>query len=101
MNSKLVIRPAASTDIAEAYSWYEAQRAGLGGEFLDAIEEAMARIAHRPLDFPLILGEARRALVRRFPYSIYFRLRREEARIIGVIHQHRDLRVLRGRARRG
>jgi hypothetical protein len=31
-----------------------------------------------------------RSLVRGFPYSIFFRVRSDEIRILGVIHQHRD-----------
>jgi hypothetical protein len=34
MAAKLVIAPEAEQDIAEAYSWYEGRRAGLGEEFL-------------------------------------------------------------------
>ncbi len=33
MKYRLKFRPEASADIAEAFSWYEQQRAGLGAEF--------------------------------------------------------------------
>ena len=30
----LILRPAAAAEVEEAFSWYEAQRPGLGEEFL-------------------------------------------------------------------
>jgi len=35
---RVVVRPAAASDIEDAYRWYESQRAGLGDEFLAALE---------------------------------------------------------------
>ena len=101
MTIRVVLRPLASRDLEEAYTWYEAQQAGLGREFLDAVEIALARIEERPHGYPVVLQDARRALVSRFPYSIYYRMRGDEARILGVIHQSRAPRAWRSRARRG
>jgi plasmid stabilization system protein ParE len=85
----LNVRPAAARDISEAYAWYERQQEGLGTQFLDAIERSLQRIAEKPELYPLIFRDARRALLRAFPYSIYFRVKGDEVRILGVIHQHR------------
>jgi toxin ParE1/3/4 len=43
----------------------------------------------KPELYPFILRDARRALLRGFPYSVFFRVKGEEVRVIGVIHQHR------------
>jgi plasmid stabilization system protein ParE len=95
----VVVRPAAANDIGDAFDWYEAQRAGLGRQFLDEIEACLGRIAARPEAFPVAMRDARRALVRRFPYSVYFRASDHEVRVLAVIHQSRDPRVWRGRVR--
>ena len=89
MSWTLNVRPAASQDIAAAYRWYERQQKGLGKQFLDAVERAFQRIASKPELYPCILRDARRTLLRGFPYSIFFRVKGAEVRVLGVIHQHR------------
>ncbi|MGE3916079.1 MAG: type II toxin-antitoxin system RelE/ParE family toxin [Hyphomicrobiaceae bacterium] len=99
MTLRISIRPGAARDLATARDWYESERSGLGSEFLDEIEASLTRIAARPLDYAVVLDGTRRALVRRFPYAIYFRVRGDDARILAVLHQARDPRVWRRRAR--
>jgi plasmid stabilization system protein ParE len=94
---KVVIRRDAKSDIDDAHSWYEEQQSGLGSEFLDAVALALTRIAEGPLRFPISEGDARRALVRRFPYSIYFRVRGEDLRVIAVAHQQRNPKLIKRR----
>jgi len=49
MKSKqVVIRSEAESDIRDAYQWYEAQRKGLGENFLLCIEEALSRALRNP-----------------------------------------------------
>ncbi len=45
------IRPEAELDIAIGYDWYEAELPGLGIEFIEALEEAISRIAADPLHY--------------------------------------------------
>jgi toxin ParE1/3/4 len=95
----VVISRGASTDIEEARYWYEAQQAGLGNEFLDALGHAFDRITAGPMKYPVVIKDARRALLPRFPYSIYFRTKDHEIRILAVLHQHRDPKLARQRLR--
>jgi plasmid stabilization system protein ParE len=83
------VRPGAAHDLADAYAWYEARQVGLGSRFLDHIQTALDRIAERPLMFPVVRRDARRAIVPKFPYSIYFRIRGDDVRILAVVHQSR------------
>ena len=46
---------------------------GLSNKFHERLEESLKAIAERPGSFPLIDKRTRRALVKRFPYAIYFR----------------------------
>lgn len=41
----VLLRPAAAADVDEAFLWYERQRAGLGNEFLAALQSALRRRA--------------------------------------------------------
>jgi plasmid stabilization system protein ParE len=70
--------------------FFESRRAGLGGGFLDAIDESVALILTDPPRLPLVEGEVRRQFVRRFPYEIYFRASSDEVRILAVKHHRRE-----------
>ena len=49
MTAELVFAPEAELDIAEAYAWYERRRAGLGEEFLSALDACIESIRRQPL----------------------------------------------------
>ncbi len=80
MTPRLVVRPAAEADIAQAALWYEQRAVGLGAEFLRAVDVALAEIARMPERFPVVHPVCRRALLRRFPYGVYFELTRHRLR---------------------
>ena len=58
----------------ESQHWYEGRRRGLGAEFEEGVAETVSRVAENPSAFQKVRGETRRAVLRRFPYAIYFRL---------------------------
>jgi hypothetical protein len=66
------IRKPAEADIDTAFAWYESQREGLGLEFLTAVEATLALIQRSPDQFPRVHRDVRRALVRRFPYAVFY-----------------------------
>ncbi len=72
MTPRLVLRPQAEAELLDARDWYEAQRPGLGRTFATEVDMVLGRIVQAPLAYPRVQGETRRALVRRFPYAIYF-----------------------------
>lgn len=45
---QVIVRPAAAADIDDAYQWYEAQRPGLGEEFLVALNATRDRVVEQP-----------------------------------------------------
>lgn len=86
--AEVIVRPRAEADIREAALWYESRRPGLGSEFTLRLDALFERIAHGPLQFPEIGSAVRRALLRRFPYAIYFVIAANPV-VIAVLHQHR------------
>jgi toxin ParE1/3/4 len=87
----LIVRPLAEADVQEASDWYEEREPGLGSRFVDEVRDTLVRVRHMPLQFPDIGRGMRRALLRRFPYAIYFILRDENrVAILAVLHQHRN-----------
>ncbi len=90
---RLFVRKAAQSDVAEAFSWYEARRNGLGHEFADEISAIYDTIEEQPLRFPVVLDDIRMAVVHRFPYLIYFVAVPRGISVIAVLHGHRDPQV--------
>jgi plasmid stabilization system protein ParE len=64
-----VLRPAAAADVEEAWLWYEAQREGLGDEFLQVVQEAIESIGTFPESAPPVRPDILRQLLKRFPYG--------------------------------
>jgi len=89
---QIVVRPAAAADIDEAFLWYEGQRLGLGHEFLAAAQTLVDAIAQHPLRYPIARRNTRRALLRRFPYAIYFRIYDEAIVVVACMHGRRNPR---------
>jgi plasmid stabilization system protein ParE len=95
---RLEFRPEASADIAEAFSWYEQQRAGLGAEFESELNRTFGYVTDMPLAGRLVHRAFRRALLHRFPFTVYFTVTDDLVAIRGVLHNRRDPRTWRRRA---
>jgi plasmid stabilization system protein ParE len=95
---RLIIRPAAEADIADAQAWYAERDAALSDRFIDELRATLRRVREMPRQFPEI-GAARRALLHRFSYALYFVLRDDEqAIVIAILHQSRAPRAWKRRA---
>ena len=81
---------AAYNDVESAYVWYERQHAGLGAEFVLAVEAAIAAALAFPDAHPIVHRDARRILVQRFPYCLFYRLDRHGVILIACLHAARD-----------
>jgi len=82
----LRFHPEADFDVLSATMWYEEQRLGLGEQFLDQLSSLLVRVANMPFQFPAIDGPVRRALLRRFPYGVYFDPTGEQVKVLAILH---------------
>jgi len=87
---QVVIRPAAAADIEDAFVWYQEQRAGLGSDFLRTVDDALTAIQRAPYLHPVIHRDTRRALLRRFPYGIYYRVYPDLIVLVACMHGRRN-----------
>lgn len=90
MTAELILSPETEQDLAEAYDWYEAFRVGLGEEFLSSVDACLQGVIRQPALHPFVLENYRRALVRRFPYQVFYEFADETVTIYGVFHTSRD-----------
>jgi plasmid stabilization system protein ParE len=94
----MIIRPEAEADLVTARDWYERQRTGLGAAFLLCVEEVLERIDRTPEIYRVVYHDVRRALTRRFPYAVYYRVVSNDVVVLGTLHTRRDPREWQSRA---
>ena len=90
MIKKILFRKVALVEIDESYRWYENQRQGLGEELILFLEETIEKITRNPDFYPLVHKNVRRAIVRRFPYGIYYIIEKSKLVVIAVFHGSRN-----------
>lgn len=83
------IHPEAETEAREAFRWYLERDATAGAAFLLALDHAIESIAGAPDRFSPHAHGTQRALLRRFPYILYFRRVGAGIQIIAVAHARR------------
>ena len=90
MTAKVVFRPEARAELAEAAEWYRSKSFVVTAGFRDAIRQTITRIAERPHAFYQVLPGIRRALTPQFPYAIFFAEEKDAIVIVAVKHQAQD-----------
>ena len=98
MTLRVVFRLAAKREFDDAADRYDEQRPGLGEEFILEIDQAVTNAAAAPERYPIVFDDVRRAVARRFPFSVYFRVRRESMVVLSVFHGRRNPAIWQRRA---
>jgi plasmid stabilization system protein ParE len=81
--------PEAVEDLLESQRWYRQRDPALALDFADAFAAAVERIRRDPRSFPLIHGQFRRLVLKRFPYAVYFRGQGDDILVI-ALHGRQD-----------
>lgn len=68
----VIFTQAARAELIAAQDWYEREATGLGRRFQQAIDALVVRMSENSRQFPTVFKNLRRALLRRFPYSLFF-----------------------------
>jgi plasmid stabilization system protein ParE len=82
----LTVLATAAFEMDAAFAWYEQRQRGLGTDFIRACDAAFSSIARIPQAYREVRPRVRRALLRRFPYMVFFVVESERVVIIGVVH---------------
>ncbi len=69
---KIIVRREAQLEVQEAFRYYEDKSDGLGFEFLRSLDASLQSIKRNPSAYQTIYKEARRVLLRKFPYAIFY-----------------------------
>lgn len=90
MSLPLVIRDEAQAELDAAFDFYEGRQAGLGVDFVDCVQRVFDRIAVNPSMHAVVAGDVRKAVVRRFPYCVFYRPHADRVEVIAVFHTSRN-----------
>ena len=89
MSAPLTVEPEAAAELEEAVQWYEQRGVGLGLEFARLVRAVLARIERSTLQFCDVDRGIRRAIVRRFPYAVYFVIDPDRISVLAIFHHRR------------
>ena len=88
---QILVRPEAEAEVQQAFNWYQEQSEGLGLEFLRAIDACLSGITRNPFAYTVAkVPNVRRALIRRFPYSLFYLVDEDAIVVIAVFNVKRQ-----------
>ena len=90
--------PLARLELIEARDWYARRAADLGEAFVSEVDRVVGLISDNPSGYPLMLSDVRRARLRRYPYSLFFRIVGDECFVLACFHAKRNPRRWQERA---
>jgi hypothetical protein len=74
MSLAVALRHDAAEELLAACDYLEAQREGLSIRLIGEVSRVIDRISTHPELHGIVLKDIRRAAVRRFPYSVFYRV---------------------------
>ena len=86
MAVELIVVHEALQDLQQAYDWFEVCRVGLGEDFLTYVDACVQNICRMPELYPKVHEDYRRALVRRFPYAVFYEFTSGQVIIYSIFH---------------
>jgi len=94
---RVVYRPEAETELLDGVSYYGSEDPSQGDDFLLTIHHYILEIAAHPMRFPKAGGEIRRCVVRKYPFVIFYRARKDHVNILAIAHTSRHPDYWKGR----
>lgn len=84
----VIYLPGAMRDLRGIARWYRSERPEGEARFFERLRTTMRHVERDPASFPIAVEDmgVHKARVLRSPYSIAFLVRRNELRIVAVIH---------------
>ncbi|WP_437954427.1 type II toxin-antitoxin system RelE/ParE family toxin [Sorangium sp. So ce119] len=97
MTLPVIFHELAEVELNETAAYYARARPGLGDAFVAEVQGAVDALAASPLAGRAVENDVRWWLVRRFPYSVLYRVRDDHIRLLAIAHQKRRPFYWRGR----
>lgn len=90
VSSEIIVRREAQIEVQEAFQYYQDKSEGLGFEFMRSLDATLQSVKRNPLAYQTIYQEARRVLLRKFPYALFYIAEENQIVVIACFHQKRS-----------
>jgi plasmid stabilization system protein ParE len=90
MTRRVILRPAAEADINAAAAWLEERSPRSAAKFWRAIDETLERLRVNPFQYQRLIGQARRAPLRRFRHALFYVVIDDEILVVACVHGSRN-----------
>ncbi len=84
---------AAAAEIANAIAWYSRPEVNQGEAFVQDVERTEAHLSAHPELYQRVEDEIRRAVLRRFPYSLFYVIEQDLVVVLACMHHHQKPRT--------
>lgn len=83
---------AAAAEVENAIGWYNQPDINQVTAFVRELERTEAHLRSHPELYQRVEGEIRRAVLRRFPYSLYYLIENGRVVVLACMHHHQEPR---------
>jgi plasmid stabilization system protein ParE len=80
----------ARLELSEAARWYSQSSINKGEEYLNDIDRTESYLKSSPLIYSKVSDDVRRAVLKRFPYSLFYTVDDETVTVLSCFHQSRE-----------
>ena len=87
---RIRIHPEAEAEFLNSVDFYSEDSAHNAERFIREIEEALDAISLFPERYPVFEYGARVRILKRFPFSVVYRVKENEVHIVAIEHQSRE-----------
>jgi toxin ParE1/3/4 len=75
---------------AQAYRWYAQPSISMGMSYLEDIERTESFLKTNPFIYAKVEGNVHRAVLKRFPYSLFYTVEANIVTVLSCFHQNRE-----------
>lgn len=93
----LILRPEARQDMDAACQWYDVRSPGLGHLLLLEIDKSLQLLCVTPEMHQMCFLNYRRSRLKRFPYSIIYRVKSQAIEVTAFIHDRQNPKIWQSR----
>ncbi len=87
---EVIVRREAKLEVQDAFHYYQDKSEGLGFEFMRSLDAALQSVKRNPSAYQKNYKETRRALLRKFPYAIFYVAEETRIVVVACFHQKRS-----------
>ena len=86
---RVKFHPRARDEVDAAQAWYEERSPLAAAGFLFELSRSIERVREAPHRYPIALHGARRVILERFPFAVYYRTADGSVTVVAVAHVRR------------